>query len=168
MDFSIFDFAMRWTHFIAALIWIGHNYASVVQRPNYRPLRREELVNGEGEAFMGLLNREHGTFRYASVVAWVTGVLMLWHRGWLVDALLLKGYLAVIGTGFWIGTLMLANLWLVLWPNQKKVLGFVPASIEQRLRSSRLTYLSSRTNTMLSIPLLFFMAASSHGTTLFP
>jgi uncharacterized membrane protein len=167
MDFPAFDFAMRWAHFIAALIWIGHNYANVVQRPNYQPLRREELTNNEGQTFMALLNREHGTFRYASVVAWVTGVLMLWQRGWLVDALMLKGYLAVIGTGFWIGTLMLANLWLVLWPNQKKVLGFVPAGIEERLQSSRITFLSSRVNTMLSIPLLFFMAASSHGAALF-
>ncbi|MDP2247977.1 MAG: urate hydroxylase PuuD, partial [Nitrosomonadales bacterium] len=134
---------------------------------NYRPLAREELVNNEGGMFMALLNREHGTFRYASVITWVTGVLMLWQRGWLIDALMLKGYLAVIGTGFWIGTLMLANLWLVLWPNQKKVLGFVSASIDERVRCARITYLSSRTNTMLSIPLLFFMAASTHGSILF-
>lgn len=161
------DFFMRWTHFIAALIWIGHNYANVVQRPTYRPLAREELVNDDGATFMALLNREHGTFRYASIVAWVTGVMMLWQRGWLLDALTLDGYFAVIGTGFWIGTLMVANLWLVLWPNQKKVLGFVSASVDERLRCSRLTHLSSRVNTMLSIPLLFFMAASSHGATLF-
>lgn len=167
MVLHVFDFLLRWAHFIAALIWIGHNYASVVQRPNYQPLARDELVNNEGATFMSLLNREHGTFRYASVVAWVTGVLMLWQRGWLMDALTLNGYFAVIGTGFWIGTLMLGNLWLVLWPNQKKVLGFVPATVDERIRCARITHLSSRTNTMLSIPLLFFMAASSHGAALF-
>ena len=63
--------------------------------------------------------------------------------------------------------MLLANLWLVLWPHQKKVLGLVPASIEERLRCSRITHLSSRTNTMLSVPLLFFMAAGSHGGHLF-
>ena len=114
-----------------------------------------------------LLNREHGTFRYASVVAWITGMLMLWQRGWLMDAIMLNGYFAVIGMGMWIGTLMLANLWLVLWPHQKKVLGFVPAPIEERIRCARITYLSSRVNTMLSIPLIFFMAASSHGAAIF-
>jgi uncharacterized membrane protein len=167
MEFPIIDFLMRWAHLIGALIWVGHNYASVVQRPNYRPLRREELVDTASDRFMLMLGREHGTFRYASVVVWVSGVCMLWQRGWLMDALTLNGYFAVIGTGFWIGTVMLANLWLVLWPNQKKLLGFVPATVDERLRCSRITHLSSRTNTMLSIPLLFFMAASSHGVALF-
>lgn len=167
MDAHVFDLLLRWVHFFGGVIWVGHNYASVVQRPNYRPLSREELVNDEGEGFMAMLNREHGTFRYASVVAWITGMLMLWQRGWLMDAIMLNGYFAVIGMGMWIGTLMLANLWLVLWPHQKKVLGFVPAPIEERIRCARITYLSSRVNTMLSIPLIFFMAASSHGAAIF-
>jgi uncharacterized membrane protein len=62
---------------------------------------------------------------------------------------------------------MMLNVWFVLWPHQKKVLGFVPASVEERLRCSRITHLSARTNTMLSIPLLFFMGAAQHGGFLF-
>jgi uncharacterized membrane protein len=62
---------------------------------------------------------------------------------------------------------MVLNLWLVLWPNQKRVLGFVPASLEQRLQCSRRTFVSARVNTMLSIPLLFFMAAGAHGAFIF-
>jgi uncharacterized membrane protein len=92
---------------------------------------------------------------------------MLWQRGLLIDAITMKGYLAVIGMGFWLGTLMLANLWFILWPNQKKVLGFIYAPLDERVRCARITFLSSRTNTMLSIPLLFFMAASQHGAALF-
>lgn len=156
----LFELLLRWTHFAAGLIWVGHNYASVVQRPTWRPLVAADL-NGEG--FTARLNREHGTFRYAAVVTWIAGMAMLAMRGWLPGALTLEGALAPIGIGMYIGTLMLANLWLVLWPNQKKVLGFVPASLEERLRCARITHLSSRTNTMLSIPLLFFMAAGSHG-----
>jgi uncharacterized membrane protein len=167
MEAQVFDFLLRWTHFFAGIIWIGHNYASVVQRPSYRPLTADDLVVDQGGRFMALLNREHGTFRYAAVVTWLAGVLMLWQRGWLLDALQLKGYLAVIGAGMWIGTVMVLNLWMVLWPNQKKVLGFVPATVEERLRCSRRTFLSARVNTMLSIPLLFFMAASQHGGFLF-
>jgi uncharacterized membrane protein len=61
---------------------------------------------------------------------------------------------------------MVLNLWLVLWPHQKKVLGFKPAPVEERIRCARVTFLSSRTNTMLSIPLLVFMASGHHGALL--
>lgn len=164
---QVIDFLLRWGHFFGGIIWVGHNYASIVQRPNYRPLKREDLGDDGSPVYMAILGREHGTFRYAAIATWLTGVCMLWHRDMLLDAVTLNGYAAVIGTGFWIGTLMLANLWLVLWPHQKKVLGFVPASLEERVRCARITFLSSRTNTMLSIPLLFFMAASQHGAALF-
>jgi len=163
----VIDFLLRWVHFFGGIIWVGHNYASVVQRPSFRPLKREDLGDEQSPVYMALLGREHGTFRYAAIVTWLAGVGMLWQRGMLVDAVTLNGYLAVIGAGFWIGTLMLANLWLVLWPHQKKVLGFVPASLDERVRCARVTFLSSRVNTMLSIPLLFFMAASQHGAALF-
>jgi len=163
----IIDFLLRWVHLFGGIIWIGHNYASVMQHPGFRPLMQEDLGDEQSPIYMALLGREHGTFRYAAIVAWLAGVGMLWQRGLLVDAVMLNGYLAVIGAGFWIGTLMLANLWLVLWPHQKKVLGFVSAPLEERVRCARVTFLSSRVNTMLSIPLLFFMAASQHGAALF-
>ena len=159
----LLDLALRWTHFIAGIIWVGHNYSSVVQRPGWRPLAAADLTDDTSPRFQALLNREHGFFRWASVVAWSAGLLMLWQRGWLAGALTLDGALAPIGLGTWIGTLMMLNVWFVLWPHQQKVLGLVPASVDERLRCSRITLLSSRTNTMLSIPLLFFMAASSHG-----
>lgn len=163
MDGIAFDLLLRWTHFIAGIIWVGHNYSSVIQRPSWRALAPTDLSDDRSPRFQALLNREHGFFRWASVVAWSAGMLMLWRHGWLAGALGLQGGLAPIGLGVYIGTLMMANLWLVLWPHQQKVLGLKPAGIEERLRCSRITHLSSRTNTMLSIPLLFFMAAGSHG-----
>ncbi len=164
---QLLDLLLRWGHFFGGIIWVGHNYSSVIQRPAFQPLKREDLGDEKSPAYLALLGREHGIFRYAAIVTWLSGVGMLWQRGVLVDAMTLNGYWAIIGTGFWIGTLMLANLWLVLWPHQKKVLGFVPAPLEERVRCARVTFLSSRVNTMLSIPLLFFMAASHHGTALF-
>lgn len=164
---QVIDLLLRWIHFFGGIIWVGHNYASLIQHPAFHPPSREDLGNEQGPVYMTLLGREHGTFRYAAIVTWLAGVGMLWQRDVLVDAVTLNGSLAVIGVGFWIGTLMLANLWLVLWPNQKKVLGFVSAPLDERVRCARITFLSSRTNTMLSIPLLFFMAASQHGTALF-
>lgn len=163
MDGIAFDLLLRWTHFIAGIIWVGHNYSSVIQRPSWRALAAADLSDDRSARFQALLNREHGFFRWASVVTWSAGMLMLWRHGTLADALALRGALAPIGIGAYIGTVMMANVWLVLWPHQQKVLGLKPATIEQRLRCSRITHLSSRTNTMLSIPLLFFMAGGAHG-----
>lgn len=160
---AFLDLLARWAHFIGGVIWVGHNYSSVVQRPTWQPLTEHDLRTPDSAGLRAIIHREHGTFRWAAVVTWCAGIAMLAQRGWLVPAFTLQGALAPLGLGVWIGTVMLANLWFVLWPHQKKVLGLVPASIEERLRCSRITHLSSRTNTMLSIPLLFFMAAGSHG-----
>lgn len=165
---SFVDLALRWTHFAAALVWIGHNYVNVVLTPRFVPLSPADFAPGAaGAELESRLRKEHGTFRYAALVTWIAGALLLWRSGHLWDAMALKGYAAVIGTGAWIGTIMVANLFFVLWPHQKKVLGFVPASPEERARCARITFLSSRTNTILSIPLLFFMGAASHGAALF-
>jgi uncharacterized membrane protein len=163
MEGPLFDLTLRWLHFAGALIWIGHNYATAVTRPRYVPLAASDLADPDSPRQKQLLEREHGTFRYASLVTLGTGLLMLWHRGWLAGALRLEGGLAPIGLGLWIGVVMVLNLWFVLWPNQKRVLGFVRAPLDERLRCSRITFLSARVNTMLSIPLLFLMAASTHG-----
>jgi uncharacterized membrane protein len=158
-----FDLLMRWLHLAAALVWIGHNYATAVTRSRYTPLQASDLADPGSPVRRMLLQREHGVFRYASLVTLGCGLAMLLRRGWLGGALSLQGPLAPIGIGTWIGIVMVLNLWFVLWPHQKRVLGFVPASIEERLRCSRVTFLSARVNTLLSVPLLFFMAASSHG-----
>jgi uncharacterized membrane protein len=158
-----FELLLRWTHFIAGIIWVGHNYSSVIQRPSWRPLTAADLTEDHSPRFQAMLQREHGFFRWASVVTWSAGMLMLWQRGWLGPALRLEDALAPLGVGVYIGTLMMANVWLVLWPHQQKVLGLKPATVDERLRCSRITHLSSRTNTMLSIPLLFFMAGGAHG-----
>lgn len=163
MSGELFDLAMRWAHFLGALVWIGHNYATAVTRPRYVPLAASDLADPDSPRQKQLLQREHGMFRYASLVTLASGLLMLWHRGWLGGALRIEGGLAPIGLGLWIGVLMVANLWFVLWPHQKRVLGFVRAPLQERLRCSRITFLSARVNTMLSIPLLFLMAASTHG-----
>lgn len=163
LEAQMFDLLLRWLHFFAGIVWMGHNYSTLIQRPDYQPLESGDLIDERSPRFMGLLAREHGIFRWASVVTWASGMLMLWQRGWLGDALALTGYHAVIGIGMWIGTAMMLNVWLVLWPHQKKVLGFVPAAVDERLRASRVTFLSARVNTMMSIPLLFFMASAQHG-----
>ena len=80
---------------------------------------------------------------------------------------MLQGEHAVIGMGAWLGTIMLLNVWGIIWPNQKKVLGMKEASAEEKAKSARVALLASRTNTLLSIPMLFFMASSGHASGLF-
>jgi uncharacterized membrane protein len=160
MSGALIDLGLRWVHVGGALIWIGHNYATFISRPDFIPFAGD---TASPEDLRERLSREHGTFRWASVVVWCSGLAMLWRGGILTDALSLSGAAAPIGLGFWIGTAMVLNLWLVLWPHQKKVLGFVPAPMDERVRCSRVTFLSARINTMLSIPLLFLMVAGAHG-----
>jgi uncharacterized membrane protein len=158
----ILDVFARYLHIFSILIWMGHNYANVIQNPLFKPAQPSNH-----EAMTAAMKREHGTFRYASLVALVTGVYMLWFRDMFIDALTLSGHSVVMGIGVWLGIIMVLNLWFVLWPNQKKVLGFVPASDDDRVRCSRITFLSSRTNTILSIATLFFMISGAHGLILF-
>ena len=149
-------------HIFSILVWMGHNYANVIQTPSFIPAQPSD-----SEAMTAAMKREHGTFRYASLVALVTGIYMLWYRGMFLDALTLSGHAVVMGVGVWLGFIMVLNLWFVLWPHQKKVLGFIPASDEERIRCSRITFLSSRTNTILSIATLFFMISGAHGILLY-
>ncbi|MFB2706263.1 urate hydroxylase PuuD [Marinobacter shengliensis] len=168
MSWTLVDIAMRWLHIAFALVWVGHNYANVVKTPRFIPLQIDPKdESNRTEDLTRRMHQEHGTFRYASLVVLASGALMLWHRGILMEALTLEGHHSVIGVGAWIGIIMVLNLWFILWPHQKKVLGFVTAPAAERIRCSRVTFLSSRTNTILSIPLIFFMAAGSHGLNLF-
>lgn len=168
MSWMLMDIALRWLHIVFALIWVGHNYANVVKTPRFIPLRIDpEEGSARSSDLTRRMHQEHGTFRYASLVVLASGALMLWNRDILADVLMLQGHHAVIGVGAWIGVIMVLNLWFVLWPHQKKVLGFVPAPATERIRCSRITFLSSRTNTILSFPLIFFMTAGSHGLALF-
>ncbi len=158
------EMAFRWVHLLAGVLWIGLlYYFNFVQVPYLKAASAE----AKADAFRWLVPRALLWFRYAALVTWVVGVLWLASRGTLAAAAMLQGPHAIIGAGGWLGTIMAFNVWFVIWPNQKKVLGLVPASAEEKPRAARRAFLASRTNTMLSIPMLFFMGAYSHGTALF-
>lgn len=163
MDLGVLDLAARFLHVAGVIIWVGHNWVNVVQTPVFRRVLPADPPENVRAVFIGASKREHGIFRHASLIVLATGVYMLWRRGDLFDALALSGPSATIGLGAWLGTLMVLNLWFVLWPHQKKVLGFIPASTEERLRCARITFLSSRTNTMLSMVTLLLMLSGAHG-----
>jgi uncharacterized membrane protein len=95
-------------------------------------------------------------FRWSAVVTWLAGASLLGAN--LSSALMLRPDFAGIGIGAWLGTIMLLNVWVLIWPNQQKILGMKPASDDEKAKARRVAMLASRTNMMLSIPMLFFMA----------
>jgi uncharacterized membrane protein len=104
------------------------------------------------------------------VATWLTGAAFLLHRGMLDDAFALgmltdptNAYALTIGMGAWLGTIMLFNVWVLIWPNQKKILGIVQATDEEKAEARKIALHASRTNFVLSIPMLLCMGSASHG-----
>ena len=156
------QFIERWFHFLAGITWIGLlYYFNFVQVPAMAAALADK--EGPGPAAIGKYVAPKALlwFRWAAVVTWITGAGLLGPN--LVAAFTLQTGFVYIGMGAWLGTIMLFNVWVLIWPNQKKVLGMVQASDAEKNTAKRVALLASRTNTMLSIPMLFFMASQSHG-----
>ncbi len=156
----------RWIHFLSGITWIGLlYYFNFVQVPAMAAAAADK--DGPGPAAIGkyVAPRALLWFRWSAVVTWLSGALYLYsapHLG-IIDAFALQGPSRVIGVGAWLGTIMLFNVWVLIWPNQKKILGIVQASDEEKASAKRIAFLASRTNTLLSIPMLLFMGGSAHG-----
>lgn len=156
----------RWLHFLSGITWIGLlYYFNFVQVPAMAQAAGD--ADGPGPAAIGkyVAPRALVWFRWAAVVTWLSGAAYLESAPQysLIDAFALQGASQIIGVGAWLGTIMLFNVWVLIWPNQKKVLGMVQASDEEKAKAKRVAFLASRTNTMLSIPMLLFMGGSAHG-----
>ena len=103
-------------------------------------------------------------FRWAALATWLTGAIYLLEKGEFLNAFTLNGvYGLTIGIGAWLGTIMLFNVWILIWPNQKKVLGLVEAGADEIAKAKSTALMASRTNTMLSIPMLMSMVGAHHG-----
>jgi uncharacterized membrane protein len=149
----------RWLHIIAGVMWIGLlYYFNFVQVGALA----EAGKDGTGAGITKhVAPRALFWFRWAAVVTWLAGALLLganFHKAFLF----MNPGLYAIGVGAWLGTIMIFNVWVLIWPNQQKILGMVPASDPEKAKARRVAFLASRTNTMLSIPMLFFMAAAGH------
>ena len=152
----------RWLHVMAGITWIGLlYYFNFVQVPGVAAAKAE---GNAAPITKHIAPRALLWFRWAAIVTWLSGAFYLERSGiGLANAFLLKGVAAPIGIGAWLGTIMLFNVWVLIWPNQKKVLGIVAADDATKAKSARIAFLASRTNTMLSIPMTFFMVAGPHG-----
>ncbi|MCC7484540.1 MAG: urate hydroxylase PuuD [Burkholderiales bacterium] len=149
----------RWVHIAAGVMWIGLlYYFNFVQVPALA----EAGKDGTGAGITKhVAPRALFWFRWAAVVTWLAGAVLLganFHKAFLF----MEPGLRAIGIGAWLGTIMIFNVWVLIWPNQQKILGMVQASDAEKATARRVAFLASRTNTMLSIPMLFFMAAAGH------
>ncbi len=152
----------RWLHIWAGITWVGLlYYFNAVQVPGLAAARADGTNAGITKH---IAPRALLWFRWAAIVTWITGAIYLERAGiGFLNAFLLRGSAAPIGIGAWLGTIMLFNVWFLIWPNQKKVLGIVAADDAAKAKAARVAFLASRTNTMLSIPMLFFMIVNAHG-----
>jgi len=157
-----------WIHVIAGVAWIGLlYYFNFVQVPALAEAAADKGGPGGAGISKYVAPRALLWFRWAAVVTWVTGAAYLLRIGLLDDAFMLGlGAAAdnaiLIGIGAWLGTIMLINVWVLIWPNQKKVLGLVEATAEQITKARRVAFLASRTNAILSLPMLMSMVGTPH------
>lgn len=160
---------IRWLHILSGVMWIGLLwYFNVVQVPGLGAAAADKGGPGGAGISKYIAPRALLWFRWAALATWLTGAAYLFRGANFVNAFTFGHfgediYGLVIGTGAWLGTIMLFNVWVLINPNQMKVLGFKPATDEEKVRARRVALLASRTNFVLSIPMLMCMAGATHG-----
>ena len=161
-DFGVFFF--RWLHVLSAVMWIGllwyFNFVQIPSMPKIPDEQKPAISKVIAPAALFW-------FRWAAMATIITGLIVAGMNGYIIEAIAIgiadnDPKHAMIGIGMWLGAIMWANVWFVIWPNQKKVLGMVEASAEEKAEAARTAMLFSRTNTLLSIPMLFAMVAAQN------
>lgn len=160
-----------WIHVLAGITWIGLlYYFNFVQVPGVGNALAEVDSGGPGAAAINkyIAPRALLWFRWGALATWLTGAMALeaMHAGegsGFVAAFTLQEGYRVIGVGAWLGTIMLFNVWALIWPNQKKILGIVQASPEEIAKGKVVALMASRTNTLLSVPMVLAMTSQGHG-----
>ena len=163
-DRMFWSWLFRYIHVIVAIMWIGLLwYFNFVQIPNMAKIPDEQKpAIGKVIAPAALF-----WFRWAALATIITGLIVAYLNGYIHHAMTL-GLMGgdpksiTIGIGMWLGIIMAYNVWMVIWPNQKKALGIIDASKEEKAKSAKTAMLFSRTNTLLSIPMLLSMVTAQN------
>ena len=165
-DVVFWSFLFRWLHVVSGVMWIGllwyFNFVQIPSMPMIPDTEKPAITKVIAPAALFW-------FRWGAMATLATGLILAWLNGYLLDAMslgavneFLVAKNTAIGIGMWLGIVMWFNVWFVIWPNQKKALGFVDASPEEKTASARTAMLFSRTNTLLSIPMLFAMVSAQN------
>ena len=164
IDRIFWSWLLRFIHVVVAIMWIGLLwYFNFVQIPSMPKIPDEQKpAVGKVIAPTALFY-----FRWAALATVVSGLILAWLNGYAHDAMTLGigsggGKNTAIGIGMWLGLIMAYNVWFVIWPNQKRALGIVDCDPEKKAKSARVAMLFSRTNTLLSLPMLLTMVAAQN------
>ena len=162
----------RWAHIFAGIFWIGLlYYFNAVQTPAMAVAAADKGGPGGAGVNKYITGRALLWFRWSALATWLLGAYLLSQTpGRFVSAFTLSLLdhptsrpNLIIGIGAWLGTIMLFNVWGLIWPNQKKLLGLVPATDEQKAKARKVALYASRTNFLLSVPMLMCMIGPMHG-----
>tara|TARA_B100000003_G_C10893222_1_gene356091 strand:+ start:297 stop:899 length:603 start_codon:yes stop_codon:yes gene_type:complete len=164
IDTLFWSWLFRYIHVVVAIMWIGLLwYFNFVQIPNMPNIPDEQKpAIGKVIAPAALFY-----FRWAALATVVSGLILAWLNGYVHQAMILGigqggGKNLAIGIGMWLGLIMAFNVWFVIWPNQKKALGIVECDPETKAKAAKTAMLFSRTNTLLSLPMLLSMVAAQN------
>jgi len=153
-------FVMRWLHVLSGVMWIGllwyFNFVQIPSMPKIPDEHKPAISKVIAPAALFW-------FRWAALSTLVTGLLLAWMNGYFGALFTFARPFTAIAIGMWLGIIMAFNVWFIIWPNQKKVLGIVPAEADAKAKAGRVAMLTSRANTMLSLPMLFCMVAQQNG-----
>ncbi len=145
---------MRWVHTFFGVMWIGLlYYFNFVQTPTM-PKIPAEL---KGAVTKHIAPAALFWFRWSAAATVLLGLGIAFHAQYAVPALTLQDPYQLIGTGMWLGLVMAFNVWVLIWPNQRKILGIVEADDAAKAKAARIAGIASRTNVLLSIPMLYAM-----------
>ncbi len=157
----------RWLHIVSGVMWVGLlYYFNVVQIPGLAAGLADKGGPGNAGIVKYIAPRALVWFRWGAVATVVSGILLMeftYGGGGLMRGLMFRQGYETIGVGGWLGIIMLINVWLLIWPNQKKVIGVVPATDEEKAKARATATMYSRVNFVLSIPMLMAMGGQSHG-----
>ncbi|MGD1933680.1 MAG: urate hydroxylase PuuD [Candidatus Phaeomarinobacter sp.] len=157
-------FVLRWAHVLCGIMWSGllyyFNFVQIPNMPNIPDDQKPAIGKVIAPAALWW-------FRWGAMGTIGFGIVLAALNGYLIEAYLLGltdgGASTIIGIGMWLGTIMWFNVWFVIWPNQKIALGIVDAPAEDKPKAARTAMLFSRTNTMLSVPMLFAMVSNQNA-----
>jgi len=165
IDTAFWSLILRYLHILSGIMWIGllwyFNFVQIPNMPSIPDDQKPAISKVIAPAALWW-------FRWAAMATIVTGILLAHINEYLVDAItvgMLSDGVAkhtAIGIGMWLGAIMWFNVWFVIWPNQKRALGIVEADADSKAASAKTAMLFSRTNTLLSIPMLFAMASAQN------
>lgn len=153
---------MRWLHLFFGVLWIGllyyFNFVQVPLMPSI-PAEQKGAVTGH------IAPAALFYFRWAAALTVLTGLGIAFHAGYGADALMFRGTggVMLIGIGMWLALIMAFNVWFIIWPAQKKILGLVEASAEAKAAAAPRALIASRLNTLLSLPMMYAMVSANLG-----